>query len=311
MTKHDYDAIIVGARCAGAATAMLLARKGHRVLLVDRARFPSEIPHGHFIHRDGPPRLARWGLLNRIVASGCPPVTSLTFDLGDFPLSVQNVELDGIAWGYGPRRGPFDQILIDAATTAGAELRQGVAVDSVLMDEKRVVGVSVVGSTRITSRLTIGADGKHSRVAQAVKAPTYESVPTLMCWYFTYFRALPTTSFEAYVVPRREVVFVHPTNDGLTAVLVGCPIDEFASVRMDLEARFVAALDLLPSLGQRVRSSQRVAVDPHCTDARDMRAPVVVDSREPARVTVGAACVRRLRKPLTEARGDQRPVDRR
>jgi len=69
-------AIIVGARCAGASTATLLARKGHRVLLVDRARFPSEIAHGHFIHRDRPPRLARWGLLDRIVATGCPPLTT-------------------------------------------------------------------------------------------------------------------------------------------------------------------------------------------------------------------------------------------
>jgi 2-polyprenyl-6-methoxyphenol hydroxylase-like FAD-dependent oxidoreductase len=71
--QYDYDAIIVSARCAGASTAMLLARQGHRVLLIDRARFPSEIPHGHFVHRHGPPRLARWGLLDRIVASGCPP----------------------------------------------------------------------------------------------------------------------------------------------------------------------------------------------------------------------------------------------
>ena len=77
----DFDAIVVGARCAGAATAMLLARAGHRVLLVDRARFPSEIPQGHFIHRHGPPRLARWGLLERIVATGCPPVTEMTSSL--------------------------------------------------------------------------------------------------------------------------------------------------------------------------------------------------------------------------------------
>ena len=59
-----YDAIVVGARCAGASTAMLLARRGHRVLLVDRAKFPSDIPHGHAIHMGGPARLARWGLLD-------------------------------------------------------------------------------------------------------------------------------------------------------------------------------------------------------------------------------------------------------
>src|SRR5688572_9901278 len=96
-----YDAIIVGARCSGASTAMLLARKGYRVLLVDRARFPSDIPHGHFIQQQGPTRLKRWGLLDAIVASNCPGTDSCTFDLNDFPLHSAGVQLDGVAFGYG------------------------------------------------------------------------------------------------------------------------------------------------------------------------------------------------------------------
>src|SRR6266702_6457995 len=74
VMSHRYDAIVVGARCAGAATAMLLARRGFDVLLVDRARFPSEIPHGHYVRMRGPPRLAAWGLLDRVLATGCPPI---------------------------------------------------------------------------------------------------------------------------------------------------------------------------------------------------------------------------------------------
>jgi len=89
--RHRYDAIVVGARCAGAATAMLLARRGFDVLLVDRARFPSEIPHGHYIRTHGPPRLAAWGLLDRVLATGCPPITSITMDLGDFPLTGRSL----------------------------------------------------------------------------------------------------------------------------------------------------------------------------------------------------------------------------
>jgi 2-polyprenyl-6-methoxyphenol hydroxylase-like FAD-dependent oxidoreductase len=73
-----YAVIVVGARCAGAATALLLARRGHRVLLVDRATFPSNIPHGHFIHRHGPTRLRRWELLDQVIATGCPPSRSFT-----------------------------------------------------------------------------------------------------------------------------------------------------------------------------------------------------------------------------------------
>ena len=84
-----FDVIVVGGRVAGASTALLLARKGFRVLVVDKARFPAEIPHGHFIHRQGPRLLHRWGVLDNIVRSGCPVLTKWTMDLGDFPLTAQ------------------------------------------------------------------------------------------------------------------------------------------------------------------------------------------------------------------------------
>src|SRR5512147_1527026 len=109
-----YDAIVIGARCGGAATAMLLARKGHRVLLVDRARFPSDIPQGHMVHRDGPRRLKRWGLLDRVVASNCPPVSTMTTDFGDSPLVARGLVVEGIPFGYAPRRKVLDQILVEA-----------------------------------------------------------------------------------------------------------------------------------------------------------------------------------------------------
>jgi 2-polyprenyl-6-methoxyphenol hydroxylase-like FAD-dependent oxidoreductase len=99
-----YDAIVVGGRCAGAATALLLARKGFKVLAIDKARFPSEIPRGHFIQRQGPRLLQRWGVLDEIVRSGCPPVTNVTTDLGDFPLTGTDLVRDAVAFGYGPRR---------------------------------------------------------------------------------------------------------------------------------------------------------------------------------------------------------------
>src|SRR5215470_5315765 len=124
-----HDVIVVGARCAGAPTAMLLARKGYKVLLVDRATFPSNIPHGHFIHQHGPRRLKDWGLLDRIVSTGCPPVLSTTQDYGDFPLTGTNLSVDGMALGYAPRRAVLDQILVEAAIEAGAELWEGFAVE--------------------------------------------------------------------------------------------------------------------------------------------------------------------------------------
>ena len=255
---YEYEAIVVGARCAGASTAMLLARHGHRVLLVDRAHFPSEVPQGHFVHRSGPPRLASWGLLDQVVASGCPPVTTITSHFGDFPLVASNLQLDGVAWGYGPRRRVLDKILVDAACQAGAELEEGLAVDGLLTQDDRVTGIRTASGRRITAQLTIGADGKHSRVAQEVHAAEYEAVPTLACWYFTYFRDVPEPGFEMHLMPRRRAIFAHPTNDQLMAVFVGWPIEEFACVRGDLEDSFMAALDLAPGLGERLRAGQRV-----------------------------------------------------
>src|SRR5215471_11077801 len=255
--QPDYDAIIVGARCAGASTAMLLARHGHRVLLVDRAHFPSEIPQGHFVHRHGPPHLARWGLLDEIVRSGCPATTRIVSYFGDFRLVSDDLELDGVAWGYGPRRSVLDKILVDAACQAGAELEAGVAVEGLLTRDDRVIGIRTIGGRQITARLTIGADGKHSRVAQQVAAPVYESVPTLACWYFTYFRDVPDPGFEMHLLPRRRAIFAHETNDGLVAAFVGWPIEEYASVRGALETSFMSALDQAPGLGERIRAGHR------------------------------------------------------
>ena len=170
-----YDAIVVGARCGGAPTAMLLARKGYRVLLLDRAGFPSDTLSTHYIHQPGIARLARWGLLDRIVASNCPPVRQLLFDVGPFALAGTPPPADGVAEAYAPRRTVLDQILVDAAVAAGAELRPHFSVQELLTDGDRVTGVRgrAAGGVAVTERahLVIGADGVRSLVARAVQAP--------------------------------------------------------------------------------------------------------------------------------------------
>ena len=85
MNDPRYDAIVVGARCAGSPTAMLLARRGYRVLLLDRARFPSDTVSTHLIHAPGVAALDRWGLLDRLVATGCPAISTYCFDFGRLP----------------------------------------------------------------------------------------------------------------------------------------------------------------------------------------------------------------------------------
>jgi flavin-dependent dehydrogenase len=254
--RHRYDAIVVGARVAGAATAMLLARRGFDVLLVDRARFPSEIPHGHYIRQHGPPRLAAWGLLDRVLATGCPPITSITMDLGDFPLTGRGLVVDGVPVGVAPRRAALDSMLIDAAVEAGAEFRDGFGVHDLTFDDDRVAGIRARRGLIERARVVIGADGRNSRVAKLVGAPAYAQQPTLACWYFAYWSGVAWDGLEMYWRDHR-MIFAHPTNDDLLAVFVGWPIAELPAVRSGTEAQMMAVVDRVPDLSQRIRSGRR------------------------------------------------------
>src|SRR5687767_12292909 len=132
MEAGMYDAIIVGARCGGSPAAMLLARMGYKVLVVDRATFPSDALSTHVIKIPGIIRLQRWGLLDKVIASNCPPIRQVTFDIGPFALIGAATPLENIDADYSPRRRVLDTILVDAAAAAGAEVRQGFTVDEVL-----------------------------------------------------------------------------------------------------------------------------------------------------------------------------------
>jgi flavin-dependent dehydrogenase len=256
-----YDAIIVGARCAGASLAMLLARQGARVLLVDRATFPSDIPHGHFIHRHGPRRLRDWGLLDK-VASRTPAISRMVRDAGDFPLRVGDLVADGVAWGYGPRRVTFDKILIDAATGSGAELRENFSVTGYVSDGDAMAGIRGrhSGGTEVEERatITIGADGRRSPLAHAVRAQAYNEVPALLCYYFSYWSGVESEQFELYTrTAERRVIFSFKTEDDLYAIFVGAPMEELPVFQRHPEAAVLASLDLVPDFSERVRAGRR------------------------------------------------------
>ena len=119
-----YDAIIVGARCAGSPTAMLLARAGHRVLVVDRASFPSDTTSTLAIHAPGVAALRRWGLLEALTATGSPAIERYSFDFGPVVISGTPHPHDGVTRGYAPRRTVLDKLLLDAAAATGAEVRE-------------------------------------------------------------------------------------------------------------------------------------------------------------------------------------------
>ena len=175
----DYDAIVVGARCAGAPTAMLLARRGVRVLLVDRATFPSDTVSTHLVHAPGVAALSRWGLLDRVIATGCPPISTYSFDFGPFAIAGSPRPSDRIATAYAPRRTVLDKVLVDAAAEAGAEVREAFTVEDVVVEDGVVVGIKghTAGgaSTTERARVVIGADGRNSRIARTVGADEYHA----------------------------------------------------------------------------------------------------------------------------------------
>jgi hypothetical protein len=250
-----YDAIVVGARCAGSPTAMLLARAGHRVLLVDRAELPSDTLSTHFIHPSGVARLKRWGLLPRIAAAGAPPIPHYTLDVGPFALRGTPPPIDGVSDAYCLRRTVLDHILAGEAAAAGAEVRLGFPVDGLVTEDGRVTGIRSRDRTE-RARIVIGADGMNSLVARGVGAEAYDEAGTLTCAYYTYWSGVEMPGAELYVRDGNAVIAA-PTNDGLVVTIVFWPNEAFHRVRADVEGAFMAALDLAPGLAARVRAGER------------------------------------------------------
>jgi flavin-dependent dehydrogenase len=261
MTKA-FDAIVVGARCAGSPTAMLLARKGFRVLLVDRASFPSDTVSTHLIHPLGVEALSRWGLLGRLVATGCPPIHTYRFDFGPITISGSpGTETSPVA--YCPRRTVLDKLLVDAAAEAGAEVREGFTVEEILIENGRVAGIrgrSNDGGAKVErARVVVGADGMRSSVTAAVRPEHYDEKPPLLAAYYTYWSGLPTDGrFENYIRDRRGFAAM-PTHEDLTVVIAGWPYSEFAENKTDVEGNYLKTIELAPAFADRLRGARREA----------------------------------------------------
>ena len=255
-----YDAIVVGTRCAGSPTAMLLARKGYRVLLVDKATFPSDTISTHFIRLPGVARLKHWGVLDKIIASNCPPIPKFTIDLGPFALVGTPPPVEDVTMFYAPRRTVLDKILVDAAVTAGAELREGFFVEEILRDGDRVTGIQGRGpggrSVKEQARIVIGADGMRSLVARSVQAPTYQAKPALTCAYYGYWSGVPLAGAKIYMRPHRMFI-TFPTNEKLACICVVWPHSEFHAFRADMARNFLQTLDLAPQFAERVRQGKQ------------------------------------------------------
>lgn len=254
-----YDVIVVGARAAGASTAMLLARQGMAVLVVDRARFPSDTLSTHQVQVPGVACLRRWGLLDTVAAS-TPSTQRVKLDVGGVVLDGGFPAYQGVSAMYSPRRTLLDAILVDAARAFGAEIREAFHVDELVWTDGRVVGVRGRDSGRAVvtdfASLVVGADGKHSLVADGVSAPYSRRQPAMTMGSYSYWSGVPVDVGELHHRPGGAAA-VFPTNDDLTMVYVAAPIAEFSNFRADIEGNYLRTLDRFGDLGERVRSGQR------------------------------------------------------
>lgn len=252
-----YDAIVIGARCAGSPTAMLLARKGYRVLLVDRATFPSDTISTHFIQPEGVERLRGWGLLEAVRATNCPDLSPPRTTLNGVAVPFGPADAIGLA----PRRTVLDKLLLDAARDAGAEVREGFSVREIILDGERVTGIR--GQSRdgekvdADARIVVGADGKSSIVAETIGAEEYNVRASTTCGYYSYWKTETPIEHAELHIKNKRGVFIFPTNDGEVCVGSEWCADEWDTFRADPEANILLALDSVSEIAPRVRAGMR------------------------------------------------------
>lgn len=252
MSSRVHDAIVVGGRVAGAATAMLLARRGARVLVLDSGERGGDTLSTHFIWPRGARLLDEWGLLPALVDESTPLIDRVGFEPG--PTLIE-ARLPSPA--LCPRRTVLDRVLVDAAVAAGADVRHGVSVEGLLEEAGRVVGVRHRGGVD-RAPLVIGADGRASTVARLAGAATVESAPPLTCGFYAYFEGLPTDGAEFRFRDQR-LTYLWTTNAGLGLAYVATTPDRLPELRAQVRVGLHEAAVAVEAVRARLRQARRVS----------------------------------------------------
>ena len=262
-----YDAIIVGARIAGATTALLLAERGYSILLLDKDRFPSPVMSTHVFFTDSLDVFERIGVLDEVLAIDAPRLTRMRFPYveSDFP------EVNGRDFALCIRRDRLDEIPLRACERhPNIEVHTETRVTGLTWEADRVSGVRYQprGSQTeetATARIVIGADSRHSLVAREAGAEQYDDVPALFAWYYGYFRDVPRDEPVSVYAARTSLPqieaeyaasFVFPSDDNLTLVGFGVQRDRFDAFREDHRGNYLAGLQTLPAVMERLGDAE-------------------------------------------------------
>jgi flavin-dependent dehydrogenase len=260
--SRAYDVVVVGARVAGAATALLLARGGARVALVDRARYGTDTVSTHALMRAGVLQLNRWGLMDRVVAAGTPAIRRTAFHYADGESLHVAIRTDqDVPALYAPRRQILDQILVDAASAAGVDVRHVAPATALLRDETgRVAGVRIAGSqgrpVDLPATITVGADGIRSFVAQQTGSAGTRTGRSRSAMLYRYYGELPATGYE-WAYGDGAASGLIPTNNGHVGVFVGTSPRRMRMLRREgAEQAFAALLAAAgPNLVERITAA--------------------------------------------------------
>ena len=263
FARDRYDAIVVGARCAGAATALLLARRGLRVLVLDRGQYGTDTLSTHALMRGAVVQLGEWGVLGALERAGTPIVRSTSFHYAEREVRIPIKARGGVAGLLAPRRYLLDRTLVDAARAAGAEVAYGLRVTELVRGaDGRVAGVGLeeLDGTlrRVAALVVIGADGLRSTVGRLAEAETCLAGRHASGVVYGYFSGLGNEGYHWHFRPGASVGRI-PTNDGETCVFVSTSARRFRDeIRRDVAAGFSRVLtEVAPELARAVADGQR------------------------------------------------------
>jgi 2-polyprenyl-6-methoxyphenol hydroxylase-like FAD-dependent oxidoreductase len=245
MNNH-YDVVVVGARVAGASTAMLLARAGLKVALLDRGDYGTDTLSTHALMRAGVLQLSRWGVLDEVAAAGTPPVDKTLFHYGDGDMVQVSIRSSrGVDALYAPRRYVIDRVLVDAAAAAGVDVYHGVTVTEVLQSDGRVTGVRGTSRTgaplTVHARMCVGADGIRSVVAQQVGARVEQQAAARAAVLYRYHADFCIAGYE-WAYGDGAAAGMIPTNDGLACVFVSTTPERMRTLRAEGTERAFAEI---------------------------------------------------------------------
>ena len=259
-TPEHVDAIVVGARCSGSATAIALARAGRRVVAIDRAKFPSDTLSTHLLFAGGVSELHALGALERVEAAGAPRCPAAFMAAKGYEVTAgYSRTAEGIDYGMSVRRIALDAALVETARAAGAEVRERTKVTALLRDGERVAGVRATGpdgvDRAIWAPLVVGADGRKSFVAREVGVEEpYRVTPNQRACVFAYWRDL-REEWRPIAAQWREgddLGTAFPCDGGLVLVLLMPPVEQGPAYRDDPEGEYLRGIAKIPALRERL-----------------------------------------------------------